>query len=169
MCLQKAFETEREELLENNRRKWDSSMGGRRDQELDYMHQRDKRVDEHEAQIQHLRIQDAEEYNMVKIKLETDVQVGLGPGAFFYKKERKEAKLPPKQQQQQQKKTKKTNKQTNKRTIRQPKQNLRHNCQLSLFNRNIQILTPPKKKKREKRFFFFFFTCIPLFFEKICL
>ena len=97
MCLQKAFETEREELLENNRRKWDSSMGGRRDQELDYMHQRDKRVDEHEAQIQHLRIQDAEEYNMVKIKLETDVQVGLGPGALLKKKKKKkkEMKYPP--------------------------------------------------------------------------
>jgi len=27
--------------------------------------------------LQTLRVQDAEEYNMVKIKLETDVQVGL--------------------------------------------------------------------------------------------
>ncbi|XP_071491809.1 dynein regulatory complex protein 1-like [Diadema antillarum] len=73
--IEKAFETEREELLENNKRKWEQSMSGRRDQELDYMHQREKRVDEYEQQIQHLRIQDAEEYNMVKIKLETDVQV----------------------------------------------------------------------------------------------
>ncbi|XP_041480770.1 dynein regulatory complex protein 1-like [Lytechinus variegatus] len=73
--IEKAFETEREELLENNKRKWDQAMGGRRDQELEYMHQREKRVEEYEQQIQHLRIQDAEEYNMVKIKLETDVQV----------------------------------------------------------------------------------------------
>ncbi|XP_030830868.1 dynein regulatory complex protein 1 [Strongylocentrotus purpuratus] len=73
--IERAFETEREELLDNNKRKWDQAMGGRRDQELDYMHQREKRVEEYEQQIQHLRIQDAEEYNMVKIKLETDVQV----------------------------------------------------------------------------------------------
>lgn len=50
-------------------------MQARGDQELDYMKQRDKRVDDYEQQIQHLRIQDAEEYNQVKIKLETDVQV----------------------------------------------------------------------------------------------
>ncbi len=73
--LQKAFEAERTELLENNHRKWETAMGGRRDQELDYMKQREKRVEEYEQQLQHLRIQDAEEYNMVKIKLETDVQV----------------------------------------------------------------------------------------------
>ena len=32
-------------------------------------------MDDFETQLQALRIQDAEEYNMVKIKLETDVQV----------------------------------------------------------------------------------------------
>ncbi len=37
---------------------------------------REKRVEDFESQLQTLRIQDAEEYNMVKIKLETDVQVG---------------------------------------------------------------------------------------------
>ncbi|XP_072029395.1 dynein regulatory complex protein 1-like isoform X2 [Amphiura filiformis] len=73
--IEKAFEAERTEQLENNHRKWESAMQGRRDQELDYMKQREKRVDEYEQQLQHLRIQDAEEYNMVKIKLETDVQV----------------------------------------------------------------------------------------------
>lgn len=74
--MQKAFEAERTELLENNHRKWDTAMDGRKDQELDYMKQREKRVEEYEQQLQHLRVQDAEEYNMVKIKLETDVQVG---------------------------------------------------------------------------------------------
>ena len=38
---------------------------------------REKRVDDFENQLQTLRIQDAEEYNMVKIKLETDVQVRM--------------------------------------------------------------------------------------------
>ena len=39
------------------------------------MKEREKRVEDYEKQLQHLRVQDAEEYNMVKIKLETDVQV----------------------------------------------------------------------------------------------
>lgn len=39
------------------------------------MESRRKRVEDYENQLQTLRIQDAEEYNMVKIKLETDVQV----------------------------------------------------------------------------------------------
>ena len=39
------------------------------------MELREKRVDDFEGQLQSLRVQDAEEYNMVKIKLETDVQV----------------------------------------------------------------------------------------------
>ncbi|XP_071854027.1 dynein regulatory complex protein 1-like [Apostichopus japonicus] len=73
--IEKAFELERRELLNGNKRKWDQAVQARGDQELDYMKQRDKRVDDYEQQIQHLRIQDAEEYNQVKIKLETDVQV----------------------------------------------------------------------------------------------
>ena len=43
--------------------------------QLDFMRQRERRVEDYEQQLQHLRVQDAEEYNMVKIKLETDVQV----------------------------------------------------------------------------------------------
>ena len=73
---QKAFLTERNELLENNKKKWGSHMGTRREKEEEYMKLREKRVDDYEQQLQHLRIQDSEEYNMVKIKLETDVQVG---------------------------------------------------------------------------------------------
>ena len=53
-------------------------MAGRGEQELEYMKQRERRVEEFDKQLQHLRIQDADEYNMVKIKLETDVQVGWG-------------------------------------------------------------------------------------------
>ena len=44
--------------------------------QIEYMKAREKRVEDYEGQLQHLRVQDAEEYNMVKIKLETDVQVG---------------------------------------------------------------------------------------------
>lgn len=50
------------------------------------MESRRKRVEDYENQLQTLRVQDAEEYNMVKIKLETDVQVGalwLWKGHYF--------------------------------------------------------------------------------------
>lgn len=73
--IEKAFVTERSELIENNRKKWDTSMQQRRDKEVEYMESRRKRVEDHENQLQTLRVQDAEEYNMVKIKLETDVQI----------------------------------------------------------------------------------------------
>ena len=43
--------------------------------QVEFMKEREKRVEDYEKQLQHLRVQDAEEYNMVKIKLETDVQV----------------------------------------------------------------------------------------------
>lgn len=40
-----------------------------------YMNERADRVDDHIKQLESLRVHDAEEYNLVKIKLETDVQV----------------------------------------------------------------------------------------------
>lgn len=52
-------------------------MNQRSDKENEYMDSRRKRVEDFENQLQTLRVQDAEEYNMVKIKLETDVQVNL--------------------------------------------------------------------------------------------
>lgn len=120
---QKAFVTERADLIESNRKKWETAMLQRRDKEVvaglkwsmlllycetcrnaerinigrcycwicyskqvEYMESRRKRVEDYENQLQTLRVQDAEEYNMVKIKLETDVQVGLlwlWKGLFF--------------------------------------------------------------------------------------
>ena len=70
-----AFVAERNELLEQQKKKWDERMQHRRDKEIEYMKNREKRVEDYENQLQHLRVQDAEEYNMVKIRLETDVQV----------------------------------------------------------------------------------------------
>ena len=72
---QMAFEEERNELLKQHKNKWDEKMQNRRDKEVEYMKNREKRVEDYENQLQHLRVQDAEEYNMVKIRLETDVQV----------------------------------------------------------------------------------------------
>ncbi|XP_074656888.1 dynein regulatory complex protein 1-like [Tubulanus polymorphus] len=73
--IENAFVNERKDLLETDMKKWEQMMGQRRDKELDYMSQREKRVDDYAQQLQQLRVQDAEEYNMVKIKLETDVQI----------------------------------------------------------------------------------------------
>ena len=84
--LQDAFVDERSGILSNNRKKWDAMMSQRREREEDYLRMRFKRVDDHETQLDSLRTQDQEEYNMVKIKLETDVQVKL---EFFYLKKRR--------------------------------------------------------------------------------
>lgn len=50
-------------------------MGGRAEKEEEYMKKRDERVERYEKDLQDLRVKDAEEYNQLKIKLETDVQV----------------------------------------------------------------------------------------------
>lgn len=73
--IEKAFETERRELAEQHKKKWESLMAARREKEAEYMRQRERRVDDYEKQLQHMRVQDAEEYNQLKIKLETDVQI----------------------------------------------------------------------------------------------
>ena len=39
------------------------------------MEERAERIEDHIKQLELLRVRDAEEYNLVKIKLETDVQV----------------------------------------------------------------------------------------------
>merc|ERR550519_2097413 len=49
-------------------------MTARADKEQEYMELRESRGEDFENQLQQLRVQDAEEYNMVKIKLEKDVQ-----------------------------------------------------------------------------------------------
>ncbi|XP_071226910.1 dynein regulatory complex protein 1 isoform X2 [Salvelinus alpinus] len=72
---QNSFEHERKILLTGNRTKWEQYMKERRDKELENVMQRMKRVDEYEVLLQQLRTEDAEEYNMIKIKLDTDVQI----------------------------------------------------------------------------------------------
>ena len=50
-------------------------MSDRQEKENDFMQSREKRVEDYEKQIQLLRVQDAEEYNNVKRKLESDVTI----------------------------------------------------------------------------------------------
>ena len=73
--IDQAFESERLEMLERHRNDWNSLNYKRSDNEVDYLKESEERVEEFANQLEHLRVQDAEEYNMVKIKLETDVQV----------------------------------------------------------------------------------------------
>ncbi|CAD5115929.1 DgyrCDS4859 [Dimorphilus gyrociliatus] len=74
MEIENEFVLERNELLETQGAKWELTMKCRRDKEEEYLKSREKRVEDHEKQLRHKRIADAEEYNKVKIQLETDVQ-----------------------------------------------------------------------------------------------
>lgn len=73
--IEKAFINQRDDRLEFQQSKWDQVMQAIRDKQNDYLDARQKRVDDFENQLQELRVQHAEEYNSLKIKLETDVQV----------------------------------------------------------------------------------------------
>eukprot|EP01137_Pigoraptor_chileana_P011389 Opistho-2@62167 len=73
--IEKSFLEERISLMESNRKEIEALMKQRRDKEQEFMETREKRVEENESALEQLRVNDAEEYNMIKIKLETDVQV----------------------------------------------------------------------------------------------
>ena len=73
--IENAFIGERKELLDKHRKEWDEKMHERKHKEVAFMDERFKRVERNENELNVLRVKDAEEYNEVKIKLETDVQV----------------------------------------------------------------------------------------------
>ncbi|NXL53457.1 DRC1 protein, partial [Podilymbus podiceps] len=72
--IEKAFELERRELLDNNRKKWEEAIQAHNAQELEYLRARMRKVEEFEKQLNQLWVQDEEEYNSMKIQLENDVQ-----------------------------------------------------------------------------------------------
>ncbi|XP_021247208.1 dynein regulatory complex protein 1 isoform X4 [Numida meleagris] len=72
--IEKAFELERRELLDNNRKKWEEAVQALNTKELEYLHARLRKLEEYEKQLNQLRVQDEEEYNSMKIHLESDVQ-----------------------------------------------------------------------------------------------
>uniref|UniRef100_G1QNQ7 Dynein regulatory complex protein 1 n=1 Tax=Nomascus leucogenys TaxID=61853 RepID=G1QNQ7_NOMLE len=71
---QKAFEVERQELLASNKKKWERALQAHNAKELEYLINRMKKVEDYEKQLNRQRNRDCEEYNMIKIKLEQDVQ-----------------------------------------------------------------------------------------------
>ncbi|NXS69151.1 DRC1 protein, partial [Pandion haliaetus] len=72
--IEKAFELERRELLDINRKKWEEAIQAHNAQELEYLHARMRKAEEFEKQLNQLRVQDEDEYNSMKIQLENDVQ-----------------------------------------------------------------------------------------------
>ncbi|XP_056149815.1 dynein regulatory complex protein 1-like [Lampris incognitus] len=73
--IENAYEQEHKVLLTGNREKWEQLMKERRDKEMEKLTERMKKVEEYEAQLQQLRVENAEEYNEIKNKLDTDVHL----------------------------------------------------------------------------------------------
>ncbi|XP_036027034.1 dynein regulatory complex protein 1 isoform X5 [Onychomys torridus] len=73
--IEKAFEQERQELLSNNKKKWERALQAHNAKELEYLINRMKKVEDYEKQLNKQRAWDCEEYNTIKIKLERDVQI----------------------------------------------------------------------------------------------
>ncbi|XP_058282895.1 dynein regulatory complex protein 1 isoform X2 [Hylobates moloch] len=72
--IEKAFEVERQELLASNKKKWERALQAHNAKELEYLINRMQKVEDYEKQLNRQRNRDCEEYNMIKIKLEQDVQ-----------------------------------------------------------------------------------------------
>lgn len=73
--IETSFTTERRDLLDIQQKEWEKAMGERSSREKDFLEARERRIGENEQQIQHLRVQNAEEFNRIKIKLEIDIQI----------------------------------------------------------------------------------------------
>ncbi|XP_061097985.1 dynein regulatory complex protein 1 [Conger conger] len=73
--IENSFEKERSDLLHKTRMEWDQKMKDRRDKEVEYLMQRMKKMEESEMMLQKLRLDDAEECNAIKTKLDGEVQL----------------------------------------------------------------------------------------------
>ncbi len=73
--IENAFISERNELLDKHRKEWDDKMDERKHKEITFMQERFKRVERNENELNSLRIQYAEEFNEIKIRMETDAQI----------------------------------------------------------------------------------------------
>ena len=72
--IETAFSHEREELRANNREEIDLLLDKRSRMEQTFMEKRQQRADEHASQLEQLKTQDAEDFNILKITLQTEVQ-----------------------------------------------------------------------------------------------
>jgi dynein regulatory complex protein 1 len=72
--MEDAFLKERDELIANNKLEIDSLFERRREMEMVYMETKQTRDEQYLKEIEDLRVRDAEDYNALKIKLETNIQ-----------------------------------------------------------------------------------------------
>ena len=73
--IETSFASERRELVDSQREEWEAKMKARGIKEKDFLEAREKRIERNEADVQHLRVRNAEEFNHIKIKLENDIQI----------------------------------------------------------------------------------------------
>ncbi|XP_065677851.1 dynein regulatory complex protein 1 isoform X3 [Hydra vulgaris] len=73
--IEDAFYCERNDLLCTQKNKWQQKLNLCHLKEVEYMELKEKRVEEIQMQMEMLRVQDAEDYNILKAKLENEVQV----------------------------------------------------------------------------------------------
>jgi dynein regulatory complex protein 1 len=73
--IERSFIEERAELIASNAKELDRLLEDRRHKEIKYIEERSERIEDHNIQLENLRIHDSEEYNLIKIKLETDIQI----------------------------------------------------------------------------------------------
>ncbi|DAZ93719.1 TPA: hypothetical protein N0F65_009645 [Lagenidium giganteum] len=72
--MEEAFLKERDELIATNKLEIDSLFEKRREMEMIYMEAKQARDEQYLKEIEDLRVRDAEDYNELKIKLETNIQ-----------------------------------------------------------------------------------------------
>ncbi|XP_056150133.1 dynein regulatory complex protein 1-like [Lampris incognitus] len=73
--IQSVYEQEIEILQMENGKKWEQHMKERHDKELEQLKQRVKNVEEYQAQLQQLRLDEADDNSSFKNKLETEAQI----------------------------------------------------------------------------------------------
>ncbi|KAJ3261146.1 hypothetical protein HK103_006455 [Boothiomyces macroporosus] len=73
--IERAFVEERAEMIASNLKEIENLFESRRLNETKFMNERAERIEDYVKQLELLRVNDSEEYNLVKIKLETDVQM----------------------------------------------------------------------------------------------
>eukprot|EP00698_Gefionella_okellyi_P019178 TRINITY_DN5842_c0_g1_i1.p1 TRINITY_DN5842_c0_g1~~TRINITY_DN5842_c0_g1_i1.p1 ORF type:complete len:334 (-),score=114.68 TRINITY_DN5842_c0_g1_i1:60-1061(-) len=72
--VENAFMQERQMLVDKNASDIETLLDKRRNMEIQFMEERAKRVEADQTALEATRTQDAEEYNVLKIKLETEIQ-----------------------------------------------------------------------------------------------
>lgn len=74
VTIEGAFVQERIELINANSKEVEQLFESRKVSEIKFTNDKEDRVDDQDSHLEKIRVTDSEEYNVVKIKLETDVQ-----------------------------------------------------------------------------------------------